>query len=182
MPHIDAVFLRKMMIAKLEEFKLHYGNYQEAIGQDVNRIRQHLQPHELEEFEKFLLHSPDLDTKAEALIEEIEKAVTGFSTFWRLAQVHEEQEQLISGDGLTSYFEGIAVTRTLLPHGSTVRSIGYNSEARVLDVAFHTGKVYRYFDVPPAVVTQISSERTGASIQTIIRGKYRYACIQNTGG
>jgi hypothetical protein len=178
MPHIDAVFLRKMMIAKLEEFKLHYGKYQEAIGQDVNRVRLHLQPHELDEFERFLQHNPDLDAKAEALIQEIEKMVTGFTSFWRLAQVHEEQEELISGDGLTCYFDGVAVSRTHLPHGSTVRSIGYNTAAGALDVEFHTGKVYRYFDVPQAVVTQISAERTGATIQSMIRGKYRYECIR----
>lgn len=38
---------------------------------------------------------------------------------------------------------------------SVIASLGYSDEARVLEVEFHTGRVYQYFLVPRAVYEKL---------------------------
>ncbi len=32
---------------------------------------------------------------------------------------------------------------------SMIRSVGYDPDARILEIEFNSGQVYQYFDVPP---------------------------------
>jgi hypothetical protein len=36
-------------------------------------------------------------------------------------------------------------------HSEALRSVGYDPDARILEIEFNSGTVYRYFDVPPSV-------------------------------
>jgi hypothetical protein len=36
-------------------------------------------------------------------------------------------------------------------HSEALRSVGYDPDARILEIEFNSGTVYRYFDVPPNV-------------------------------
>ena len=38
---------------------------------------------------------------------------------------------------------------------SVIKSLGYSDEARVLEVEFHTGRVYQYFLVPRALYEKL---------------------------
>lgn len=61
------------------------------------------------------------------------------------------------------------------PVVSTVfRTIGYDSEMRLLDVEFQKGSVFRYFDVPAHVYSELlRSEVKGQFYQKHIAGVYR---------
>lgn len=57
---------------------------------------------------------------------------------------------------------------------SVIESYVYRPEARVLEVAFKTGRVYVYHDVPPLVAQALSAARSkGAFFNKRIRDRYR---------
>ncbi len=59
---------------------------------------------------------------------------------------------------------------------SNVVSIGYDPSTQTLEVEFHNGNVYQYFDVPQGVHDALMSSGTaGQFLNSNIKGVYRYA-------
>lgn len=54
---------------------------------------------------------------------------------------------------------------------SNIKSIGYDKETSTLEIAFNTGKVYQYNNVPESVYTALMSAES--------KGKYFNAHIRN---
>lgn len=58
---------------------------------------------------------------------------------------------------------------------SNIAAIGYDSDKEVLIVQFHSGKKYRYSEVPPAVYTGfLEAKSLGIFFSRNIRGNYGY--------
>jgi hypothetical protein len=58
---------------------------------------------------------------------------------------------------------------------SSIASVGYDEASCVLEVQFRHGHIYRYFDVPEAVVREfLGSSSLGAYLNAFIRDAYRY--------
>lgn len=63
-------------------------------------------------------------------------------------------------------------------NSSSIASVGYAADQRLLDVEFVKGSVYRYFDVPSdAHGALMAAESLGAHFNRHIRGCYRYALV-----
>jgi hypothetical protein len=61
---------------------------------------------------------------------------------------------------------------------SSIASVGYDAKARILEVEFVHGHVYRYRDVPAAVVRAfLSAPSLGAYLNANIRDVYRYTRV-----
>ncbi len=61
---------------------------------------------------------------------------------------------------------------------SNISEIGYDEERRILEVLFHSGSVYQYFDVPPQVYQElINAGSVGQYLNANIKGNYRYARV-----
>lgn len=61
---------------------------------------------------------------------------------------------------------------------SNVASVGYDQNTLTLEVEFHSGSVYQYFDVPEAVYQEfMAAESTGRYLNRNIKNNYRYAQI-----
>jgi hypothetical protein len=59
---------------------------------------------------------------------------------------------------------------------SNIHSIGYESD--VLEIAFHSGGVYQYLNVPELVyVSLMSADSKGSYFHSYIKGKYSYKKI-----
>lgn len=59
---------------------------------------------------------------------------------------------------------------------STVASVGYDPKTQTLEVEFHNGSVYQYFDVPSHVYDALMSAASkGSFLNSNIKGAYRYA-------
>lgn len=59
---------------------------------------------------------------------------------------------------------------------SNIASIGYDAKKKVLEIEFHHGAVYRYFDVPERVYQELmSSPSQGAYFMNEIKEKYNYS-------
>ena len=54
---------------------------------------------------------------------------------------------------------------------SNLRSVGYDESANILEIEFHSGGVYQYFGVPPAVYYGLMA--------AVSHGKYFYAHIKD---
>ena len=62
---------------------------------------------------------------------------------------------------------------------SNISSIGYDSESCTLEIEFHSGGVYQYFDVPQSVYDALMSASShGSFFHGNVRDKYRYTKIQ----
>lgn len=68
-----------------------------------------------------------------------------------------------------------AIERTPVA-SSDIASIGYHVERSILEVAFHRGGVYRYYDVPLDTFTELLAAPSKGRYftQHIKRGGYRY--------
>ena len=58
---------------------------------------------------------------------------------------------------------------------SNVASVGYEEFTQTLEVEFHDGSVYQYFDVPRSTYEGlINASSVGSYLHHNIKGKYRY--------
>ncbi|MFD7454918.1 KTSC domain-containing protein [Kitasatospora sp. NPDC059827] len=61
---------------------------------------------------------------------------------------------------------------------SVLRSVGYDPRARVLELEFTGGRVYRYADVPPRVHRELlAAQSHGRYFVRSVRGRYAYAAV-----
>jgi hypothetical protein len=62
---------------------------------------------------------------------------------------------------------------------SNLKSIGYREDSALLEVEFHSGAVYQYFQVPEAVYLDLmAAESLGSYFSKNIKGKYSYEKIE----
>lgn len=62
---------------------------------------------------------------------------------------------------------------------SNLKSVGYEVGADVLEIEFHSGGVYRYFDVPQTTYQELLSARShGSYFHQHVRGEYDYRRIR----
>lgn len=61
---------------------------------------------------------------------------------------------------------------------SNVASVGYDDATQTLEVEFHGGAVYQYFDVPRTVFDGLmAADSKGGFMHQQVRGVYRYARV-----
>jgi non-ribosomal peptide synthetase component F len=56
-------------------------------------------------------------------------------------------------------------------NSSNLRSVGYTSNTRILEIEFNTGTVYEYYDVPENIYQQLMAASS--------HGKFFHAYIKN---
>lgn len=63
---------------------------------------------------------------------------------------------------------------------SNVRSVGYSLEERVLEVAFHSGGLYRYDGVPADVHAALMlASSKGGFLARVVKGRYPYRRVSH---
>lgn len=61
---------------------------------------------------------------------------------------------------------------------SNIAEIGYDENQRILEVLFHSGTLYQYFEVPPHIFTELmQTSSIGQYVNTNIKGNFRYARV-----
>lgn len=61
---------------------------------------------------------------------------------------------------------------------SSVAAIGYDPETFTLEIRFHNGQAYRYFNVPPAAHRLLmKASSIGAFVNTIIKPRFDCARV-----
>ena len=61
---------------------------------------------------------------------------------------------------------------------TNISELGYDENRRVLEVLFHGGSVYQYFDVPPQIYNELrQASSVGQYINANIKGYFRYARV-----
>lgn len=62
---------------------------------------------------------------------------------------------------------------------SNVSTVGYNEGTRTLEVIFHSGAVYHYFDVDEDIYTSfLAASSKGKFVHYVLKGAYRYERVQ----
>ena len=65
---------------------------------------------------------------------------------------------------------------------SVIESLGYDSDSRVLEVEFRTGRIYHYFQVPPDLYRDLlKAESIGEFFNRNIRSDYRCDEVTQSG-
>jgi hypothetical protein len=61
---------------------------------------------------------------------------------------------------------------------STVASVGFESASGILEVEFHSGAIYQYFDVPEEHFTaMVDSGSPGGYLNAHIKSSFRYGLL-----
>lgn len=61
---------------------------------------------------------------------------------------------------------------------SNISSIGYDEDSQTLEIEFHSGAVYQYFDVPSLVYQEMMEAASkGQFLAQHIKGNYRYVKV-----
>jgi len=61
---------------------------------------------------------------------------------------------------------------------NTLKSVGHDSKTSTLEVEFHNGNIYQYFDVPQAVHSELMrAPSIGKFFGSQIKGQYRYGKV-----
>lgn len=62
---------------------------------------------------------------------------------------------------------------------STIASIGYDVPAQVLEICFKTGKIYRFYHVPPKIADGLmASVSKGRFFREKVRGKFPHEQVK----
>ena len=62
---------------------------------------------------------------------------------------------------------------------SAIKAIGYDPKPKVLEVMFLSGRIYRYFHVPPERYDALrKAESVGAYLNREIKGRYDYERVE----
>lgn len=62
---------------------------------------------------------------------------------------------------------------------SNIKSIGYDLKSKTLEIEFHDGGVYQYFDVQESVFNSLmSASSRGSYFHKYIKDKYRWTKIR----
>ena len=60
-----------------------------------------------------------------------------------------------------------------------IRSIGYDTDMDTLEIEFHSGEIYHYFNVPEMVrAVLMGASSKGRYLNSYIKDRYRYRKIQ----
>ena len=61
-------------------------------------------------------------------------------------------------------------------NSSNIASAGYDDASQTLEIEFHNGGIYQYFDVPRTIFDQlVTAASPGGYFHQQIRGVFRYA-------
>lgn len=61
---------------------------------------------------------------------------------------------------------------------SNVASIGYDAQTETLEVEFHNGTIYQYFNVPQGLYDQLcNASSKGVFLNTYIRNAFAYSRV-----
>ena len=64
-------------------------------------------------------------------------------------------------------------------NSSSLRSVGYDARLRTLEIEFHSGAVYQYFDVPQTAFEELlAQESLGVYFNANIRDVYACARVR----
>jgi len=64
-------------------------------------------------------------------------------------------------------------------NSSNLKSVGYDPDRRLLEIEFHTGAVYQYFNVPESVYRELMAAPShGKYFHQHIKDQYRYQRIR----
>ena len=64
---------------------------------------------------------------------------------------------------------------------SVILAAGYDPRSRVLEVEFHSGRIYQYFDVPRRVYeTLLASDSVGKYFNEVVKTNHRGARVLRT--
>ena len=64
---------------------------------------------------------------------------------------------------------------------TTMRSVGYQAESRILEIEFDSGRVYQYLEVPAKIYEQLlRAESKGRYFNDEIREIYPYVQVSRT--
>jgi hypothetical protein len=59
---------------------------------------------------------------------------------------------------------------------SNIATVGYDSPSSTLEIEFHDGSVYQYFDVPSSIHNElVGAASVGGYFASNVKGAYRYA-------
>lgn len=62
---------------------------------------------------------------------------------------------------------------------SDIRSIGYVSKSQTLEIEFHSGSTYQYFDVPESIYNALMSASShGSYFHSHIKDRYQWTKIR----
>jgi hypothetical protein len=65
---------------------------------------------------------------------------------------------------------------------TTMRSVGYDEMAQVLEVEFQSGTVYQYLEIPPAIYKELlEAESKGRYFNSEIRDTYEFIRVDRRG-
>lgn len=61
---------------------------------------------------------------------------------------------------------------------SNVAEVGYDEGQRTLEILYHNGTVYQYFEVPPQVFGELlQSSSIGGYLNANVKGRFRYSRV-----
>lgn len=71
-------------------------------------------------------------------------------------------------------------TRRVAVESTNLKSVGFDPKGKILEVEFHHGGVYRYFEVPEAIHTALmKADSKGKYFQANVRNKFRFERVSS---
>lgn len=145
---MELLFVRNQIELKLKETEVLINLYAEGLEKEFSVLDIVIDEPQKKEIEGLITHIESISEELIEIEQEFSITVSQLTTLY--PEIHKKYklkvEELIKSR--TSTFENITIIRQPLRFSQLADSIGYNKENRLMDIAYSSGNVYRYYEVP----------------------------------
>jgi len=141
-------FIRNQLIAKLEEFLLYHAKYTEHLEKYGESLEKFMSNENIVEYKQLKKEFIDIGPDLAEIPLIIETIATQLTIIHEDTMENANKHFASDKEKLTTDFNGLSITRSLLKHSNLAHSAGYDKTTQTMDIEYNTGKIYRYSQVP----------------------------------
>lgn len=154
---MDLSFLRNQIKLKLNEFENLNNLYVEGLEKEFKAFGATVSEEENKEISDLLEELKSFSENSKEVSVEFEITVGQLTILYQEIYKKFKGKAEAQQKNLTTTFENISVSRRPLQYSTLADSAGYNTEQKLMDLAFKGGSIYRYYNVPVEFYEKITS-------------------------
>ena len=165
---MDLTFIRNQIELKLKESETLLDIYISGLEKEFSSLNTVMNESDKSSFNDLFI---ELKTFSDAIMEiELDFGITVV----QLTVLHSEINKTLKSKveertkSRTTTFENVTIERQSLKYSQLADSIGYDEELKIMDIAYSSGSVYRYYNVPPEYFESLKTRNNLKGFKTEI--------------
>ena len=145
---MDLIFIRNQIELKLKESELLLNLYTSGLEKEFSSLNSVINESEKATIEDLFNELKSFSEVTYELEKDFGITVVQLTVLYSDIIKASKPKIAESLKSRTATFENVTIERQVIKYSQLAESIGYDNELRIMDIAYATGGVYRYYNVP----------------------------------